>query len=152
MSHVSRIQIVITDLASLGKAAAQIGMELVEGQKTYKWYGTWVNDYSAEDAAYRHGIDPKDYGKCEHALRVKGNSDAYEIGLVKNPDGAGWVLVHDNWAGGKGLEAVAGKDAGNLRREYALHVSAKEMARRGFRTERVFNPVTGKERLRAYKA
>jgi hypothetical protein len=151
MSHVSAIKLVIEDLDALEKAAELIGCELVRNQKTWKWYGKWVNDYHGDDAAYRHGIKTEDYGKCEHAIRVKGNSQAYEVGLVKNPDGPGFVPLFDFFAGGKGLQAVIGDGAGNLRREYALQVGMKEMQRKGFRTERLFNPDTGKSRMRAWR-
>lgn len=151
MSHVSRIPLTITDLDALEDACALIGMEVVRGQKTYKWYGRWMNDYDQDDAAYKYGIKPEDYGKCEHAIRVKGNSEAYEIGLVKNPNGEGWVPVFDFWAGGKGLQAVVGDNAGNLRREYTLQEGMRDFGRKGFRTERLFNPATGKARLRAWK-
>lgn len=151
MSHVSLIKLVIEDLDALEAAAPHFGCELVRGQKTHKWYGKWVNDYHGEDAAYHHGIKPEDYGKCEHVIRVKGNSQAYEVGLVKNPDGPGFVPIYDFWAGGKGLRAAIGESAGNLRREYALQVGMKEMQRKGFRTERLFNPETGKDRLRAWR-
>lgn len=152
MSHVSTVEIIIQDLDALEKACKLAGAELMRGQTTHKWFGKWVNDYDASDAAYKHGIKPEDYGKCEHAIRVNGNSEAYEVGLVKNPNGPGWVLVYDSWAGGKGLMKVIGEDAGNLRREYALAVGMREMARKGFRTERVINPATNKARMRAWRA
>jgi hypothetical protein len=152
MSHVSTIKMEITDLDSLEKACELIGMELVRGQTNYRWFGKYLADYSGDDAAFKHGIDPKDYGKCEHALRVAGNPNAYEVGLVKNPNGPGWVLIYDFWAGGHGLQAVIGNNAGNLRREYALQVGMRQMARKGFRTERVINPATNKARMRAWRA
>lgn len=151
MSHVTAVKLIIDNLDALEKAAELIGCELVRGQKTWKWYGKWVNDYHGEDAAYRQGISPEDYGKCEHAIRVKGNPNAYEIGLVKNPDGPGYIPLFDFWAGGKGLQAVVGDGAGNLRREYALEVGMQEMQRKGFRTERLFNPETNKARMRAWR-
>jgi len=151
MSHVSTIKMVIEDLDALEAACKLIGCEMVRDQKTWKWYGKWVNDYHGDDAAYRHGISPEDYGKCEHAIRVVGVDGAYEVGLVKNPDGAGYLPLYDFWAGGHGLQKVIGDNAGNLRREYALQCGMKEMARKGFRTERVVNPVTQKARMRAWR-
>lgn len=151
MSHMSTIKLLVNDLDSIDAACKLIGCELVRGQKTFKWYGRWMNDYDAQDAAYRQGIKPEDYGKCEHAIRVTGKPDAYEVGLVKNPNGEGYLLVYDFWAGGKGLQAAIGDNAGNLRREYALQVGMREMSRKGFRTERVINPVTQKARMRAWR-
>lgn len=74
-------------------------MEVVLGQKTFKWVGEWYNDYHAQDAAYKAGIDPKDYGKCEHVIRFKRDMHQdevwaahpdrapNEIGLVRLPNG-----------------------------------------------------------------
>ena len=44
MSHVAIIEAEITSLADLKTAAERIGCELVEGQKTYRWYGRHVGD------------------------------------------------------------------------------------------------------------
>jgi len=151
MSHVTAVETIFEDLDAAEQACKPLGLELARGQKTYKWFGSWVNDYHGDDAAYKHGIDPKDYGKCEHAIRVKGNPDAYEVGLVKNPNGPGYVLIYDFWAGGQGLQAAIGKDAGLLRREYALAVGMRDAARKGFRTERRINPVTNKPQMRAWR-
>jgi len=145
MSHVTLIDLFITDLDSLEKACERLGLELVRGQKTFKWYGQWVGDYKGRDAAYRQGVDTKDYGKCEHAIRVKGNARAYEIGLVARTDGKpGYRLVWDNWAGGHGLCATVqypGKaqkpNADKLKDWYAAEVARKQMARKGFRVKTV---------------
>src|SRR6266576_2837582 len=99
MSHAATVEIELKDLESLAKAAEQLGLEFRQGQKTYKWYGRWVDDYHGEDAAYKNGIKPEEYGKCEHALRVKGNDSAYEVGVVKKPNGT-WGLIWDFYAGG----------------------------------------------------
>jgi hypothetical protein len=141
MSHVTTIDLFITDLDSLAKACERLGLELVKGQKTFKWFGQWVGDYRGQDAAYNQGVDVKDYGKCDHAIRVKGNARAYEIGLVKRADGkAGWQLIWDNWAGGHGLCAKVqyeGKqkkpNADKLKDWYAAEVAQKQMRRQGFR-------------------
>jgi hypothetical protein len=139
MSHVTTIDLHITDLDSLAKACERLGLELVTGQKTFKWYGQWVGDYRGQDAAFNQGIDTKDYGKCEHAIRVKGNKQAYEIGLVKRTDGkAGYRLVWDHYAGGFGLcEKVQYNaktvNADKLKDWYAAEVSKKQMRRQGFR-------------------
>jgi len=137
MSHVATIDLFITDLDSLAKACERLGLELVRGQKTYRWYGESVGDYRAADA-----VKAPD-GHCEHAIRVKGNSRAYEIGLVKRSDGkAGYQLVWDHWAGGHGLcekvmYAEKGKrqkpNADKLKDWYAAEVAQKQMRRQGFR-------------------
>lgn len=135
MSHIATVSIQIKDLESLKKACKDIGLEFREGQKTYKWFGRWVNDYNGQDAAYKNGIKPEDYGKCEHAIGVPDNSNAYEIGVVKRSDGKGWALVWDFYAGGYGLEKIAGKDCGNLVQNYTKNVTIKKMRSLGYEVE-----------------
>lgn len=81
-------------------AAEQMGLEFVPGVTQFKWVGQWYNDYHAADAAYKQGIDPKDYGKCEHIFRFKPSMHEEEtfaahpeqrpneIGLARKPDGS----------------------------------------------------------------
>jgi len=137
MSHVTTIDLFITDLDALSKACERLGLELVIGQKTFKWFGEFVGDYKKAD-----GIDVKDYGKCEHAIRVKGNTKAYEIGLVKRNDGKpGYRLAWDFFAGGFGLcekvtydkKAAHSPNADKLKDWYAAEVAQKQMRRQGFR-------------------
>lgn len=137
MSHVASVQLVIKDLGALAQAAEKLGMELVLGQTNYKWYGRWVNDYDAQDAAYRQGLKTEDYGKCEHVVRVKGNPSAYEIGVVKNPDGDGYRLVWDFYGGcGQALLAKAGPNCGWLADEYGAAVATKHYAKLGKKVTR----------------
>lgn len=139
MSHIASVQVEIKDLECLAKAAARCGLEFKNGQKTFKWYGVWVIDYSQDDAAYKLlGIDPKDYGKCEHALSVVGNDKAYEIGVIKHPKG-GYALLWDFYAGGHGLMAKVSADTdkqrksvGKLQQAYAAEVAKKAAKKQGF--------------------
>jgi len=137
MSHVAKIDIEIKDLESLQKAAEDCGLIMNYGQKNYRWYGQWVNDYAKGDAAYKHGIDPKDYGKCEHALSIPGNPGAYEVGVVKNPNGEGWVLIWDFYGGGHGLQKHLGgsKDCVKLMNAYSKHVVIKQANMLGYTYE-----------------
>jgi hypothetical protein len=134
MSHVASVELEVDDIPSLKEAAKAMGLEFVENQKTYKWFGRFMNDYSGANAAHLHGINPKDYGKCEHAIRIPGDSKAYEIGVVKRADGKpGYQLVWDFWAGGYGLRAKIGNDGGLLKQSYAVMRAKKEMLRKGYR-------------------
>lgn len=151
MSHVSALETRVNDLDCLDRACKELGtVELIRNQKTYKWFGQWVQDYHGDDAAYKRGIDPKDYGKCEHAIRVKGNNQAYEVGVARNKDGE-LVLVYDFWAGGHGLQKAIGASGELLRREYALQCGIKTMLKKGLKVSREINPVTKKPRLRCVK-
>jgi hypothetical protein len=142
MSHVSCVNVEIKDLNALKRAAEELGLEFVEGQKTYKWYGVWVNDYHKEDAAYRHGIDPKDYGKCEHALRIPGDKTAYEVGVVKVADGT-FKLIWDFYGGPGGkLRKLIGNKGELLLQGYSKEVATKTLAKKGFKvlkTEKLSN-------------
>lgn len=123
MSHVVKIDLKVTSLPALKAACAGLGLEFVEGQSNYRWYGRYVGGgYQGRNSVARV-IPESEFGKnAEHVIRVPGNVNAYEIGVVRNTDGPGWSLVYDNWQGGKGLEVVAGKDLVKLKVGYGEQV------------------------------
>jgi hypothetical protein len=128
MSHVCEIDLHITDLAALSRAAIALGMDLKVGQSTYRWYGRHVGDYPLPA-----GFKASELGKCEHALTIPGNGHAYEVGIVRRKDRKpGYTLLWDFYAGGYGLQAKIGEDAVHLRDRYAAEVSAAEMRKKGF--------------------
>ena len=102
MSHVVSVDIQLKDLNAVVRACERMGWEFCEGQETFEWYGRWVNDYDGEDAAYKLGIKPEDYGKCTHAIKVPGAQ--YEIGLIQQADGS-YAPVWDYWGPG-GLDKL----------------------------------------------
>lgn len=129
ISHVAEISLEIRDLDALAVAAKKIGLELRRGQQNYKWWGRSVGDY-----AIPAGFNAEELGKCEHALSIPGNDQAYEIGVVRRRDQKpGWQLLWDFYAGGRGLEAVVGKDACKLKQRYAAEVAMKAARKQGFR-------------------
>jgi hypothetical protein len=67
LSHVVAINLEIKDTAALDRAAEACGMVAVQTDE-FAWWGRWQQDYSGEDAAYRRGISPEEYGKCQYAL------------------------------------------------------------------------------------
>ena len=67
MSHISKIELEVKDIQVLISACKRLGLELLKGQKTFKWYG-------------------KEAG-CDHAVRVPGAD--YEIGVVKDEAAGG---------------------------------------------------------------
>lgn len=139
MSHVAEVNMRIMDLDALSVACEELGLVFKAEQKTHKWYGRWMNDYNAPEAAVSKGRDPKTFGRCEHAIEVKGKPDAYGIGVVPASDGVGYDLVYDNWQGGHGLEAVAGSGLCTLKQSYAAQVSMRQLARQGFSVSRQCN-------------
>jgi hypothetical protein len=132
MSHVAKIELEIKDLDALAKAAASLGLELVRGQKNYRWYGRHVGDYPLPQ-----GFTREDLGSCEHAIRVPGSDRAYEIGVVQRRDGkAGYTLLWDFWQGGYGLQAKVGSDGQKLRQAYTTEAAVANYTRKGFRVQR----------------
>lgn len=143
MSHVSKVQIEIKSLADLKKAAETLGLYFRE-QSTYRWFGKFVGDSPMPE-----GFTEQELGQCKYAIGIPGNDKSYEVGVVVR-DGK-IHLMWDFWQGGYGLEEAIGKDGCKLKQEYSLSVAQREMARRGFRTERVVNATTGRPRMRAWK-
>lgn len=140
MSHVTAIELEVTDLDSIEKAAEECGLKLVRDQTTFKWYGQWVNDYNSPDAAYKQGIDPKDYGKCDHALVIPGaGTSQYEIGLVKNKDGPGYKIAYDFYGTGQNLKKLIGEAGEKIKQSYVKHKTIKELAKKGFKLTKTEN-------------
>lgn len=131
MSHVKTATTNVTDIDCLEKAVASIaGLRFKRDQKTYRWFGQWMNDYSVEDAAYKNGIDVKDYGKCEHAIECDGSS--YDIGVMKRKDGKGYALVWDFFASGMSINRKIGDGAEKLIKEYNRQVVLKQAKLQGW--------------------
>jgi len=127
MSHVVTIQLKVKDLAALEAAAKELGGELVRGQTTYKWFGQWMNDFHADNAAYKT-VDPNQFGKCDHAIRHP--KCGYEIGLVKQADGS-YMILADEWGSG-GLVPVFGQGMQKLKQHYSTNLVANTMRKQGF--------------------
>ncbi len=131
MSHVATVDVHITDLAALKAACRSLGLEFHEGKQTFRWYGRMVGDYPLPP-----GFTPSDMGSCDHAIAVKNNPSAYEVGVVKRRDGKpGYLLMYDFWCDGFGLEDAIGKGACKLRQQYAAHMAATQARRQGYRVQ-----------------
>ena len=107
MSHLSKIELEVKDLDTLGKACKLIGLNLVKGKRSYKWY------YGEE--------------KCDHAIEVP-NAE-FEIGVVKK-DGK-YELATDFWD--LNVEKTIGKSGGLLKQRYAVEKTKAEAKRKGYR-------------------
>lgn len=131
MSHVVCSKIIITDLDILRRAVERLGkLKWNPDKKTFHWYGTWVNDYHKDDAAYKNGIDTEDYGKCDVCLQMEGVQ--YEIGVMRRNDGQGWSLVWDYVDDGYKLQDVIGKAGEKLMALYAEEYIHDYAIRNGF--------------------
>ena len=123
MSHIARIDLVITSLPDLQAACSDLGFQFVPGQVTYKWFGRWVGDAPIPD-----GVTTEDLGKCDHAIQVPGCD--YEVGVVRR--GQDYVLLWDNWHAG-GLAEKIGANAGVLKQAYSVRRIRSEARRSGYR-------------------
>jgi len=129
MSHVATIALHITELAALKAACEALDLAFREGQSNFRWYGTVVGDYPLPE-----GFTASDMGQCEHAIGIKDNDRAYELGVVRRRDGKpGYLLMYDNWRGGHGLEEKIGQQAGKLKQQYAAQVAAGQARKQGYR-------------------
>ena len=134
MSHVASVNCFVTELADARAAALACGFTFMENQRSYKWYGRFMNDSNLAP-----GHDPKTFGQCQHALRLKDHTSSdYEIGLVPRVDGQpGWELLYDNFASyGRRLEEKAGASLVTLKNEILAAATIRTMQRQGFRVAR----------------
>lgn len=139
MSHVATVELDIKDIPALKTACAELGLEFMEGQRTYRCWGT---DKSLDQLVsyQRHagqlmpdGFKLEEMGQCEHAIRVKGDSYSYEIGLATRRDGrAGYQLLCDI-SGAHGIVEKIGEDFAKLKQGYAVEVAVRAAKRAGFR-------------------
>ncbi|MBA5867510.1 MAG: DUF1257 domain-containing protein [Nitrospira sp. CR1.3] len=119
MSHIAEVNLLVQDLNALQRACRRLGLELVRGQQTYRWYGRSVGDHPLPV-----GFAKDELGTCEHAIQIPGNDHAYEIGIVTRRDGKpGYVLLWDFYQGGYGLVDRVGENAERLQQLYALEVT-----------------------------
>ena len=123
MSHVAKIELEIMDLETLKLACDRLGLQFMENQKTYRWYGSFVGDTPLPE-----GIDINDLGKCDHAIHVPGAQ--YEIGIIQRD--RKYILLWDFWHRG-GLEEKLGKNAGRLKQAYGVERVRKEARLKGHR-------------------
>ena len=107
MSHISRIELEVTDLESLDRACNHIGLTLNRNQTTFKWYDG--------------------NGQCDHAIRIPGAS--YEIGLIKKE--GKYQLQTDFWD--DKIAETIGEEGGLLKQRYAVEQTKTQAIRSGYR-------------------
>lgn len=106
MSHISKIELEVKDIGILGQACSRMGLQLVKGQQTHKWYG--------KDA------------QCDHAIKVPGAQ--YEIGVVKKH--GSYELQCDFYD--RNIDRAIGKQGGLLKQAYAVEKAKVEARRKGY--------------------
>lgn len=152
MSHVTTGTLKITDLDALAEAAAQCGLVLRRGQRTWRWYGRWMNDYHGAHAAVDQGFSAAQFGTGEHALVLADPTQGrYDIGVVRARDGNGYELLYDSYGpDGQALERAAGPQLSRLKQEYAAAVAVRRARSqlRGWTVRREQDGVVIKIKLR----
>lgn len=135
----------VRDLDAVDEACAELGLELHRGKRSFKWYGRFMGDSSGYG-----NRDPKTFGQCDHAISVKGDSEAYEVGLVPDGEGA-YDLLLDTWGPGARMLAKAGQNLNRLRQGYSVALAGKrartKLQARGFTLKREQGPRPGVVRL-----
>jgi len=127
-SHVVTVNVKITDIDALRKAAEYCGLEFHEA-KTYKWYGRHVGDYPLPQ-----GVSKSELGTCDYKLSIpNGGPNQYEIGILKREDG--YVPIFDFWGNGKNLQAKVGQTGEALTNRYALEVAMAAAQEQGWMVE-----------------
>ncbi len=129
MSHIVTVSVELRDLAAVKAACQRMGWQLVENQRTFRWYGRYVGDFPAFEKQLRSlGIKTEDYGKCTHAIKVPGCE--YEIGLVQK--GSQFIPLWDSWCTG-GLDKIATENGmGGFVQAYAIEKAKLEARRKGY--------------------
>ena len=125
-SHVTKVDVEIRDLDALETACKRLGLIFNRDRRTYRWYGRSVGDYKLPE-----GMTEKDLGQCSHAISVKDNARAYEVGLVDNHDGS-YSPVWDFWNGGRGLQAAVGENCSKLAGEYTIEAARNAATAQGW--------------------
>jgi hypothetical protein len=69
MSHVTNIDIEISNLTALESAIQEMGGTFLRDKKNYEWYGRHVGDFPLPP-----GFTKEMLGKCEHAIGLPGTT------------------------------------------------------------------------------
>lgn len=156
MSHVATVDIEITSLDDLRAACQRLGLEFVEGQTTYEWFGESVGDYPLPA-----GIEAHELGTCLHAIRIppakarevakRYGDDPYEVGVIQRRDGKpGYTLLWDFFHGGFGLQDYVGEGCAKLKQAYAVTAATRVARQQGFRVQETVGS-DGKIKLQCVK-
>jgi hypothetical protein len=106
MSHISKIELEVTDLGVLSQACKRLGLTLIRGKRTFKWYGK--------------------NGACHHAIHIP--QAAYEVGIIKKE--GRYELSCDFFD--QELVKVIGKSGGLLKQAYAVEKAKIEARKKGY--------------------
>ena len=114
MSHMSTIELEVKDLDTLSRACSRMGLNLIRGQKKFKWFG-------------------RDDGVCDHAISIP--DAAYEIGVIKK--NGQYELNCDFYD--RRLKKAIGENGGRLKQAYAIEKTRQAARMRGYTVTERFN-------------
>jgi len=128
MSHVDVIEVDCSDLDVVEEAIKRLhpGAVLTRNQGTYRWWGRSVGDYPIPE-----GFKASDLGKCEHAIQFPGIT--YEVGIVKNPKGEGYVFIADFWD--SALRKTCGNHGTLLKQAYTVEKTKRAAIKAGLKVK-----------------
>jgi len=143
MSHIRQMKGQFKNIKHLMNAAEKCGLERID-KNTYQWYGSWIGDHVTPE-----GWTPQEFknqaGKCDFALKVRGERDAYEIGVVQR--NGKYELLYDDWGNqGQLLIDKIGYGGKELTEEYNIAHSTALARKEGLRVKRSTN-AQGKKTL-----
>jgi len=107
MSHISKIELEVTDINVLSKACDRMGLKLIKGKKRFKWFG-------------------REDGTCDHAITIP--EAEYEIGVVKAS--GQYELSCDFFD--RRLQEVIGDGGGLLKQAYAIEKTRQASRIKGY--------------------
>lgn len=107
MSHISKIELEVTDVSVLSQACKRLGLTLIRGRQTFKWYGRDM--------------------QCNHAIQIPGAD--YEIGIIEKQ--ARFELSCDFFD--RNLKKAIGAAGGLLKQAYAIEKATIEARKKGYR-------------------
>jgi hypothetical protein len=134
MSHVTRVNLVADNLDDLDAACQHLGGLRLD--RDVEWFRYYDNNRE----------------RCLHKIVATDIPDAYELGIIQNPDGRGFTFLYDSFAGAGGMnDLVGGKDLTHIRQAYARCAAVRTMGEQGYSfTERTLS--SGKVELQFHRA
>ncbi len=109
MSHLSKIELQITDLAALKNACKCLNLQYEEHQKEFIWFA-------------------RQKTPCESVIKIPGAN--YEIGVCQNPEGKGYILQTDFYD--RNIGRAIGNNGGLLKQAYAVEKGKLEARKKGY--------------------
>ncbi len=140
MSHLTKMtEVYVTDLTAAQAVCDRHGLELLLNQpEKMRWYGvtSWLKNEADGTVAQN----------VKHVIRIKGDVNAYTIGLVPRTDGPGFTMVFDDFD--RRLAHKLGEGLINFRRDLSAETALRQVRKLGFSVTKTVT-TDGKIQLRA---